>query len=328
MNMQAPSLELLFAPIAEDLRQLEERLERVKRPGFSQMTPVVGSILSKAGKRIRPALSLLTGRLYNRHPELVVAFATGVELLHTATLVHDDIVDGSLRRRNQPTALAEWSVGPALLAGDWLFANSCSIVASTGNQRVIERFAETLMTICAGELDQLFSTQRGVVSITREEYLQRISAKTAALFAVATEGAAVLSEAPEREVEALRDYGYHLGVAFQMIDDILDFIGDPQELGKPVGSDLAHGIITLPTLWYLDHAGPENAVQRYLETRVPERLVEAIEAIQSSEAIGEAYREAEAACRRALEALAGVEGEASARTALEQLPTYLLWRRQ
>jgi octaprenyl-diphosphate synthase len=328
VSEEAPSLDEVFAPIAAELRQLETRLESVKRPGFPQVALVVASILRPSGKRIRPALTLLTGRLYDRHPELVVAFATGVELLHTATLVHDDIVDGSLRRRNQPTALAEWNVGPALLAGDWLFANSCSIVASTGNQRVIQRFAETLMVICSGELDQLFSTQQGKMDITREEYFRRISAKTAALFEVATEGAAVLSGAPEHDVEALRAYGYHLGIAFQMIDDILDFIGDPEELGKPVGGDLAHGIVTLPTLAYLERSGEENVVHRYLQTRAPHYLTEAIEAVRTSPAIEEAYREAEAACGRALAALKGVSGTERALAALERLPVYLLRRKR
>src|SRR5688572_27294064 len=151
--------------------------------------------------------------------DVLLPMAAGVELLHTATLIHDDVVDKSGVRRKRPTTFVEWGAGPAILAGDYIFAAAADQVAMTGNNRVIRLFAQTLMTIAQGELNQVFAAH--MWQPNREAYLERISAKTATLFATATESGAILGRNSERSVEAMRAYGLNLGIAFQVVDDML-----------------------------------------------------------------------------------------------------------
>jgi geranylgeranyl pyrophosphate synthase len=172
-------------------------------------------------------------------------------MLHTATLVHDDLIDGSLLRRGTPTLNAQWSSGATVLTGDYIFARAAHLAAETGSLPLIKAFARTLMTIVNGEVTQLFGED---FENPMKSYKQRIYAKTASLFEVATEGAALLSNCSLDVVEAMKRFGYYIGMAFQIVDDILDFTGNPDDVGKPVGSDLRQGLITLPALIYLiDH---------------------------------------------------------------------------
>lgn len=213
------------------------------------------TILKSGGKRVRPALSLLASRFYHPPGDKVISLAAAVEMLHTATLVHDDLIDGALLRRGNPTLNAIWNPGATVLTGDFLFAWAANLAAQTENVRVMDIFSQTLMVICGGELRQLF--RRPWREQTRQDYDRRIYAKTASLFAAATEAAAVLNRAPEPEVKALHEYGRQLGMAFQIVDDVLDFVGSPKEMGKPIGSDMRQGIVTLPTLYYL-HQHPDD----------------------------------------------------------------------
>ncbi len=153
----------------------------------------------------------------------------------------------------------------ALLLGDYLFARAGAVCASTGNLRVIKLFSQTLATISIGELQEAFNAFS--LGQTREQYLDRISNKTASLFILATESGAALSQAPEMSVEILRDYGHNLGIAFQIVDDILDFIATEEELGKPVGSDLSQGILTLPMMLLLEHYPEDNPIKRFFHDR-------------------------------------------------------------
>jgi geranylgeranyl pyrophosphate synthase len=243
----------IFDLVKDDLRRVETRLHDVplqSDPDLELVTEAIGHLLDAGGKRIRPALTLLTGRLYPCDPDKIVSMAAAVEMLHTATLVHDDVVDGSLLRRGSPTLNAHWSPGATILTGDYMFARAADLAAQTGNVRVMQIFARTLMTIVSGELRQLFgdATRRQ----TREDYFKRIYAKTASMFELATEAAGVLIGAAEKEILALRQYGHDLGIAFQIMDDVLDFIGDESQVGKPVANDLRQGIVTLPLIDYLD----------------------------------------------------------------------------
>jgi geranylgeranyl pyrophosphate synthase len=191
----------------------------------------------------------------------LISLAAAVEMLHTATLVHDDLIDGALLRRGNQTVNSRWSTGATVLMGDYLFARAAGLAAETDHVRVMAIFADTLMTICSGELRQIFDRHsvpqlddEAAWLAALERYDDRIHAKTASLFAAATEGAAILGGAPEAEVTALREYGRLLGIGFQIIDDVLDFRGDQRVVGKPLGSDLREGIVTLPVLYYLrDH---------------------------------------------------------------------------
>jgi geranylgeranyl pyrophosphate synthase len=251
-------------PLAAELEQVERKLREPVHPQYPQLGAVLQHLLESGGKRLRPALALLAGRIYGADIGKLVSLAAAVEMLHTATLVHDDLIDGALLRRGNATLNASWSPGATVLTGDFLFARSAGLAAETQNVRVITIFANTLMAICSGELRQLFE-RHTLPELGGEEawqtalkrYDQRIDAKTASLFAAATEAAAVLGSAPEGQTIALRAYGHYLGLGFQIIDDVLDIAGDEATLGKPVGSDLREGIITLPVLHYL-RAHPED----------------------------------------------------------------------
>lgn len=247
----------VFDLVKDDLQRVEIRLHDVplqSDPDLELVTEAIGHLLDAGGKRIRPALTLLTGQLYPSDADKIISMAAAVEMLHTATLVHDDVVDGSLLRRGSPTLNAHWSPGATILTGDYMFARAADLAAQTGNVRVMQVFARTLMTIVSGELRQLFgdTTRRQ----TREDYFKRVYAKTASMFELATEAAGVLIGAAEDEIVALQRYGHDLGIAFQIMDDVLDFIGDESQVGKPVASDLRQGIVTLPVIDYLDaHPG-------------------------------------------------------------------------
>ena len=245
LGSHAEALEL----IADDLKRVDAKMQATGEV-FMPLASAINLLLGSGGKRLRPALALLASKLYAAaDTDKVVSLAAAVEMLHSATLVHDDVIDGSLLRRGQATLNASWSQGATILAGDFVFARAAYFAAETGSIRVMKIFSQTLMTIVEGELRQLYAIRNW--SQPKDAYYQRIYGKTAALFASATESAAVLGHAPEAEISLLRDYGYNVGMAFQIMDDILDFVGDPGKVGKPVGGDLRQGTVTLPAFYYL-----------------------------------------------------------------------------
>ncbi|GAH33274.1 unnamed protein product, partial [marine sediment metagenome] len=207
-------LSTIYEPIQEDLVKVEDRLRSVCEVDFPWLSKLLEYSLKSGGKRIRPALVLLAGKFYNYDLSYLLPVATAIEILHTATLVHDDAIDNSLVRRGRPTINKVWGEDKAILLGDYLLAKSEELVADTQNLRVIKLFAQTLMAISSGELNQAFSAFN--LEQTRQQYLKRISGKTASLLSLATESGAILSQAPEKSVEALKGYGYNLGIAFQL----------------------------------------------------------------------------------------------------------------
>jgi geranylgeranyl pyrophosphate synthase len=294
----------IFESIQDDLARVEEKLREKPRGEYEVLTAAIEHLLASGGKRIRPALVILVSRLYSARiePE-VLALAAAVEMLHTASLVHDDLIDGALLRRGIPTLNATWTPGATILTGDYLFARAADLGARTGSPRVMRMFAETLMVICSGELKQQFSDLP--TRARRDDYYARIYAKTASLFALATEAAGVLANATEDEAAALREYGLSLGTAFQVVDDVLDFIGDETRLGKPVGSDLRQGLITLPTLCYLEQHPNDELIVRLLRDGhgSEEDIHRAVQAIRESGAIDTALEEARNFAHRSLLAL-------------------------
>jgi geranylgeranyl pyrophosphate synthase len=244
----------LFAPVRPGLKQVEAKLKAVDSSLFGPLANAFVGLIGSGGKRLRPALALLSAEVaapWQGRPEYgrVIALAASIEMLHTATLVHDDVIDGALLRRGAPTLNATWSGGSTVLAGNFMFGTAARFSAETQTMRVIDLFSDTLRTIVDGELHQL--QDRYNYSQDKANYYDRIYAKTASLFCAATEGAAVLSGLAEERVQDLRDYGYNLGMAFQIIDDILDFTGDDSVLGKPAGSDLRQGTLTLPFFYFV-----------------------------------------------------------------------------
>jgi len=294
----------IFDSIRDDLARVEDKLREKPQSEYEVLSVAIEHLLSSGGKRIRPALVILASRLYSAQIEpQVLALAAAVEMLHTASLVHDDLIDGSLLRRGIPTLNATWTPGATILTGDYLFARAADLAAQTGSLRVMRIFSETLMVICTGELKQQFSDLQ--TRVRRDDYYARIYSKTASLFALATEAAGVLAHAPDDEIVALREYGLNLGMAFQVVDDVLDFIGDETHLGKPVGSDLRQGIITLPTLCYLEQHPDDELIVRFLRDGRggEEDIRQAVLAIRESGVIDTALEEAHHFGRRSLLAL-------------------------
>jgi len=279
------------------------------------------NLLASGGKRVRPRLVLLMGGMLGADPERLVTLAAAIEMLHTATLVHDDLIDGSLMRRGNATLNANWTPAATVLTGDFIFARAAKLAAQTGSITVMEEFAETLAIMVNGELTQMFDS-RGLAD--RKNYYQRIYAKTGSLFELSTHGAAIISPVDKETVANARNFGRELGTAFQIVDDILDFTGDQASVGKPVGSDLLHGLITLPALYYIE-ANPEDPKVKSLlngHYHNEAEIAILVEAIRQSDAIHLALDEAKAYANRALHSLNG-QPPSEERQALENLALYV-----
>lgn len=251
----------LLELVQDDLLKVEQKMRSIGAGAYAPLADAFLQLLASGGKRLRPALALGAHGLFaDRVPEKVIAMAAAVEMLHNATLVHDDLIDNALVRRGVTTLNAVWNKGATVLAGDYLFARAAGFAAETENIRVVQLFAETLRTIVDGELRQLFSSREW--SQPKDAYYPRIFAKTASLFAAATRSGAMLADATPEQEQALDDYGKHLGMAFQIVDDILDYEGNEATLGKPVGGDLRQGIVTLPFFYFLQgHPHPERVIE-------------------------------------------------------------------
>lgn len=277
-------------PIIQELESVEVRLHEVPEGQNEFLTAASARLLSSGGKRIRPTLNLLAAGLFDTLDQHAISIAAAVEMLHTATLVHDDLIDRSLLRRGVSTLNADTSTDITVLTGDYLFARSANMVAEADNVRVMQLFSKTLMTILNGEINQRFSKWQ----IDRPTYYDRIYAKTAAMFVLATQSVAVIGKADQADQGAMIEYGRNIGMAFQIMDDVLDFTGDQARIGKPVGSDLRQGIITLPAIYYIETNADEPFVQDFLNynQRTDDMIQRMVEEISESDAIQEAVSEA------------------------------------
>jgi geranylgeranyl pyrophosphate synthase len=320
--MKGESLRL-FAPVQRELAAVEMRLHQVIEGQHDSLTAATERLLNAGGKRVRPALSLLSAGIFGADFDRSVSVAAAVEMLHTATLVHDDLIDGALMRRSAPTLNAEWSPGLTILTGDYLFARTASLVAETKEERVMDLFARTLMIIVNGEIKQ--NAAKGYVS--RDLYYERIYAKTAALFVLAAEAAALLGGAGQAGLEAIREFARFVGMAFQVVDDILDFVGTPGQVGKPIGSDLQQGLFTLPAICYVEAHPQDSDVQALLNGNARDRnLVSRVAiAVRESDAIDQALAEAHACVARGQRALAELP-DSEYVSALDELSRFIVER--
>jgi geranylgeranyl pyrophosphate synthase len=268
---------------------------------------MLSTVLPGSGKRLRPALALLIARVGARADgEAMDHMALGVELLHTASLVHDDIVDDSDTRRGSATLYARVGNALAVLVGDYLFSQAARECVATGNLEVVRLFAETLGAMARGQIDEAHNQLKGHhawETLSRDEYFHTIAGKTASLFVLACQGTGLLAALDAHQVAALRDFGNNLGLAFQVVDDILDFTSTEQELGKPVGSDLRQGTITLPVILLRDGGAADG---RYRAAFESDDVDLQVQLVQESDAIGAAYAEADALVSRARAALQGL----------------------
>ncbi|MBI2848886.1 MAG: polyprenyl synthetase family protein [Chloroflexi bacterium] len=324
--MTDSSIKNIYRPIDEDLPRVERILQATANVELDLLGGILSYILNSKGKLLRPALTLLSGKFFNYDLDLLTPMAAGVELLHTATLVHDDTIDNARFRRGKATANSRWDGEMAILAGDYLFAKSADLVASTAHLRVIRLFAHTLMVICEGEMRQQQSL--GEWRQTREDYFKRISGKTASLFGTAMESGALLSGAPVDVTESLSNYGFHLGMAFQIVDDILDVTGEEGQMGKPTGSDLKQGTITLPALLLMERYPDDNPIRAIWENGLDDGeqyAGQALEMIRNSTIIQDSYDLASSYCDAARGLLLSLPAVPS-RDSLLALTDYVLDR--
>jgi len=323
-------LEEIYQLVEEDLAKVKRQLEAVTEVDSPHLAEMLRYILG-GGKGIRPALTLLAGKFYRYDLDLLMPMATAVELMHTATLVHDDAIDKSSVRRGRPTVNEAWGEERAVLLGDYVFARAGEFAADTGNLRVIILFSQTLQTITSGEIAQTNDAFK--LEQTRTHYLERIASKTASLFSLATVSGAILSQAPEDSIKILHDYGFKLGIAFQIVDDILDFVGTEQEMGKPIGSDLSQGTLTLPAMLLLEQHPDDNPVRElFNDPDMPEKdkrdkIRRAIELVERSTIVKQCYQLASDYCDKACQNLEKLPDKPS-RQALRDLTDLVISRKK
>mgnify|MGYP000988162489 CR=1 FL=1 len=267
--------------LADDLKGVEALiLERMQSP-VGMIPDIASHLIEAGGKRLRPLITLAAAKACGGGGKAALALATAVEFIHTATLLHDDVVDGSTLRRGKTAANLVWGNQSSVLVGDFLFARSFNLMVEAGSIDILDVLARASSTIAEGEVMQLAAAAKGEAS--RPGYEAIIEAKTAALFSAAAKVGAMASHASPVEVEAMADYGRHLGLAFQLVDDALDYGGVTDMLGKNIGDDFREGKATLPLIIALESGSPdERAFWEHVLTKrhEPQDLARGLELIK------------------------------------------------
>lgn len=278
-------LKTLLAPIADDMRGVDAVIRERLSSEVALINEIGGYIVSAGGKRLRPALVLLSARALGCCHDLPRLLAAVVEFIHTATLLHDDVVDHSDLRRGRKTANAVWGNAGAVLSGDFLYSRSFQMMVQAGRMEVMRVMADTTNAIAEGEVLQLMN--QGDPDVDEARYLRVIELKTAVLFRAAAELGAIAADAAPDIQRSMGTYGYHLGIAYQLVDDVLDYTADPEVSGKAVGNDLSEGKPTLPLIHAMRNGGPGDAelIRAALSSGQAERLPEILAAVERAEAI-------------------------------------------
>lgn len=253
---QAPSLDTIHSLVRDDLKRVNQVIVDHMQSPVALIPQLAGHIVAAGGKRLRPVLTLAASKLCGYEGDRHIPLAACVEFIHTATLLHDDVVDESMLRRGRDSANALWGNQPSVLVGDFLFSRAFELMVTDGSLRVLKILSRASSVIAEGEVLQLMTTNDTATS--EEAYLEVIRAKTATLFAAAAQIGAVIAERPKVEEEALESYGMNLGIAFQLIDDVLDYSAEQAKLGKTVGDDFREGKISLPVVLAWRRGTPED----------------------------------------------------------------------
>ena len=302
-----PSLDALMALVASDMNGVNAVILDRMQSKVALIPELAGHLIAGGGKRMRPMLTLacanLLGYTGTRHHKLAAA----VEFIHTATLLHDDVVDGSGMRRGRQTANLIWGNPASVLVGDFLFSRAFELMVEDGSLRVLRILSHASAVIAEGEVEQLTAQRR--IETGEEQYLEIIGAKTAALFAAACRVAPVVAEASEDAELALESYGKNLGIAFQLTDDVIDYASDEATMGKGVGDDFRDGKMTLPVI--LAYARGNDSDRAFWRDAIAgnrasdQDLAQAIRLMRASEALADTIEHARHYGRRAIDALAG-----------------------
>lgn len=314
-------LKQIYAPIQKDLNKVKETIKSINKIEYKWLSEQLSYIVGETGKGMRPALTLFSGKLFTYDLATLLPMAVSVELMHTATLVHDDAIDKASTRRGRETMNSRWGDEIAILMGDFLFAKAGEFVSDTQNPRAIKLFSQTLGIISSGEIGQF----RGAYNLkqTREDYFRRIYRKTGSLFSLATQSGAILGKASEKAVTAMKEYADNMGIAFQIVDDILDFTSTEEKMGKPVGSDLIQGTLTLPAMMVAEKNPQDNPVAKFFETKERKYVTEAIKFVRETGIIKECYRVAGEYYEKACQSLRAIRPSDS-RQALYDLADFVI----
>jgi heptaprenyl diphosphate synthase len=286
-------------PIRGELQAFEQRLRDTVHADLGPVAEAMEYIVGAGGKRLRPALVILAARLGDPDLEEVYRGAMAIEFIHNATLIHDDLIDRAPTRRGLRTIHESLGPNPAIIIGDYYFAKGANLMSLIGNPRVDLLLSQAVMSICYGEMLQLTSQRKYDQSL--REYQDKIERKTAALLSASVYVGGVLGRLAEAEVEALRRFGHLLGMAFQIADDVLDYLSSEQEMGKPVGNDLKQGTVTLPLMLALEDEAVRPELERVLarEPLTDSDYAEVVSLVRASRAIEDCYEEARSFSRRA-----------------------------
>jgi octaprenyl-diphosphate synthase len=317
----------IFEPIRDDLERVEQEFVRHIQSRVA-LIPEMGKYIQKSGgKRVRPAVLLMAARLSGYSGDRAVLNASVVEFIHTATLVHDDIIDGADVRRGRLAVHSRWGNDITVLLGDYLYIKSMAMALTQDSLEIVRLLCDVTLRMIEGELYQL--TKTGDVDITEDEHFEIIRRKTAYLFGGCAQIGAVLGNVTKEQEAALREFGFNLGVAFQLVDDLLDYTADESSLGKPVGGDLREGKVTLPIIYLLQRGGEE--ADRLIRCVVTERAVtkeqwrDIIRLLHEQRAPDQAYAKATEYATRAKASL-DIFPPSREREALVALADYVLSR--
>jgi octaprenyl-diphosphate synthase len=318
----------LFEPIRADLERVDLEFRRHVQSQVDLIPKIGQYIQTSGGKRLRPAVLLMASRLSGYHGDRAILYAAVVEFIHTATLVHDDIIDDAELRRGRLAVHSRWGNDITVLLGDYLYIKSMALALTHDALEIIRLLCDVTLRMIEGELYQL--TKNGDAEISEEEHFEIIRRKTAYLFGGCAQIGGMLGKVTTDRVEALREYGFNLGVAFQLVDDLLDFTGDTEAVGKPIGSDLREGKVTLPLIHLLRQSSDglgQRIVRDIVATRsvTPEQWNELLRCLKDHASIDYAYRRAIEFADRAKKPLYAFP-PSSERDALLALPDYVLSR--
>lgn len=317
----------VFGPAGPDLATVEANLREEIKNDPPDVGEPMADLFEAGGKRIRPALVLLAGRCGRYDSARLMPAAMAVELTHSATLVHDDVIDRSSVRRGRPTVAARLGDEPAIVIGDFYFAKAYEFAARTQSPEVVAILANTVMSICAGEVRQQAIRHRYGTDV--DEYMSRIEAKTAMLVAACCDIGALIGDLNEAKRAALNEYGRQLGLAFQIADDVLDYVGTADEVGKPIGHDIAEGFATLPLMLTMEDASVSSRLRMLLEDGKPlsaDAAIEVVELVRKSQGPRRALDQARNHASAAREQLK-IFDSSSATDALEALAGYVVSRK-
>ena len=322
-----PSLDPLLALTAADMNQVNSVILARMQSDIPLIPALAGHLIASGGKRMRPMLTLACARLLDYQGSRQHKLAATVEFIHTATLLHDDVVDGSGLRRGKRTANVIWGNPASVLVGDFLFSRSFELMVEDGSLRVLKILSNASAVIAEGEVNQLSAQRR--LDTTEERYLDIIGAKTASLFAAACRIAAIVAEGGEAVEQALDSYGRNLGIAFQLVDDAIDYASDDATMGKDQGDDFRDGKVTLPVI--LAHARGSEADKAFWREAMAGRRVEADDLahatrlIRASRALDDTLARARHYGQRAIDALGGFPG-GQAKAALTEAVEFAIAR--